>query len=271
MIHRNISISLIFTITVVCNYAYRPAHFSRALISRTPLLSNNDDYYNLLNRNENTVASAVTNSLNPYEIDQLNKGLVGTPGFISSVPVSTQAQSRKELAKIVVSAAVLYLSLNIRMKEIVGKLDYSDKSEPGANSDTPVIMSTGIQYTDSAPMLAGNDVTDASDLIPRRGDEMILQAKLFYNGLQINKGNANTLLAFQCLDEKKYQEVYSLENLNFKDVPLLGLKEAMSGLKYNTKRKASIPAYLAFGDEGLAPFIPGGAAVMYELILAKKH
>jgi FKBP-type peptidyl-prolyl cis-trans isomerase len=271
MMHRNISVAVIFTITVVCNYAYRPAHVSRGLISRTSLLNNNDDYYNLLNRNENTVASAVTNSLNPYEIDQLNKGLIGTPGFISSVPISTQAQSRKELAKIVVSAAVLYLSLNIRMKEIVGKLDYSDKSEPGANSDTPVIMSTGIQYTDSAPMLAGNDVTDASDLIPRRGDEMILQAKLFYNGLQINKGNANTLLAFQCLDEKKYQEVYSVENLNFKDVPLLGLKEAMSGLKYNTKRKAVIPAYLAFGNEGLAPFIPGGAAVMYELILAKKQ
>ena len=132
-------------------------------------------------------------------------------------------------------------------------------------------MSTGIQYTDSAPMLAGTDLTEDADLIPKRGDEMILQAKLFYNGLQVNKGNANTLLSFQCLDEKKYQEVYSLENLNFKDVPLLGLKEAMSGLKYNTKRKAIIPAYLAFGEDGLAPFIPGGAAVMYELILAKKQ
>ena len=87
MMHRNVSIALIFTITVVCHYAYRPSQISRGSACRTSLLSNNDDYYNLLNRNENTVASAVTNSLNPYEIDRLNKGLVGTQaGFISSVP-----------------------------------------------------------------------------------------------------------------------------------------------------------------------------------------
>ena len=44
----------------------------------------------------------------------------------------------------------------------------------------------------------------------------------------------------------------------------------ISGMKYNNRRKVVIPAYLAFGSDGLAPFIPSGAAVMYELTLTKK-
>lgn len=235
-------------------------------------MSANEDYYNLLNRNE-MATNSVTSSLNPYEIDELNKGLIGSPGFVSSVPISTQAQSRKELAKIVVSAAVLYLSLNIRMKEMADKFDYSKKVDAARNNMAPTIMSNGIQYTDLQPTVSKSDsniLTEESIAAPKRGDEMMLLAKLFYNGLQINKSESN-MLTFQCLDDGKYQEVYTVENSNFKDVPLNGLKEAMKGMNYNMRRKAVIPAYLAFGDEGLAPFIPGGAAVMYELTLTKKQ
>lgn len=275
MLSSVLSIALLFSFTV-SNYqvdAYLPSRWSLRSSSQQRLLGNNDDYYELLNRNE-MASATVTSSLNPYEIDELNKGLVGSPGFVSSVPISTQAQSRKELAKMVVSAAVLYLSLNIRMKEMVDKLDYSNKVDAAnSNNGAPIIMSNGIQYSDLTPVINKSDrgvLTEESTVAPKRGDEMILLAKLFYNGLQINKGNSNMLLSFLCLEDGKYQEVYSLENSNFKDVPLNGLKEAMSGMKYNNRRKAIIPAYLAFGTEGLAPFIPAGAAVMYELTLTKK-
>ena len=166
---------------------------SRKHSSKTTLFDDRSDYYELLNRNENTANIAtVTSSINPFEIEQLNKGLVGSPGFSSSVPISTQAQSRKELAKMVVSAAVLYLSLNIRMKEMVDKLDYSKKIE-NSNTGKPIIMSNGIQYTDFAFVIDKTEVNVLSEInaVPQRGDEMILLAKLFYNGLHVNKGNDN--------------------------------------------------------------------------------
>lgn len=274
MLPRIILLALISTFTI-SNYpvdAFLPSRWSSQSFTMRTRMSANEDYYNLLNRNE-MATNSVTSSLNPYEIDELNKGLIGSPGFVSSVPISTQAQSRKELAKIVVSAAVLYLSLNIRMKEMADKFDYSKKVDAARNNMAPTIMSNGIQYTDLQPTVSKSDsniLTEESIAAPKRGDEMMLLAKLFYNGLQINKSESN-MLTFQCLDDGKYQEVYTVENSNFKDVPLNGLKEAMKGMNYNMRRKAVIPAYLAFGDEGLAPFIPGGAAVMYELTLTKKQ
>jgi FKBP-type peptidyl-prolyl cis-trans isomerase len=274
MLHSLLATTLLFSFTV-SNYqvdAFLPSRLSAGSRSQIRLLSSNEDYYNLLNRNEMAVSS-VTSSLNPYEIEELNKGLVGSPGFVSSVPISTQAQSRKELAKMVVSAAVLYLSLNIRIKEMADKLDYSNKVDAAKNNGAPVIMSNGIQYTDMVPIVTKsgeNLLSEEAGLAPKRGDEMILMAKLFYNGLQINKGSNNVLLSFMCLEDGKFEEVYSIENSNFTDVPLNGLKEAMRGMNYNNRRKAIIPAYLAFGEEGLTPFIPGGAAVMYELTLTKK-
>jgi hypothetical protein len=131
-------------------------------------------------------------------------------------------------------------------------------------------MSNGIQYTDLSP-LPMNIQEESESILPGRGDEIVLLSKLFYNGLQVNKGNSNAVLSFLCLEDGKYQEVYSKENANYKNVPLNGIKEAMSGMKFNDRRKAIIPAYLAFGSEGLDPFIPPGAAVMYELTLTKKQ
>ena len=269
-------VALLFSMTVSYNQvdAFLQSRISDCATKQSRLFDERSDYFELLNRNQLSNSDvAVTSSLNPFEIEQLNKGLVGSPGFISSVPISTQAQSRKELAKLVVGAAVLYLSLNIRMKEMVDKLDYSNKVDSNINNGNPIIMPNGIQYTDLAPVIstAEPNVLSEMNVTPQRGDEMILLAKLFYNGLQVNKGNNNQLLSFLCLEEGKYEEVYSVENSNFKDVPLNGLKEAISGMKYNNRRKAIIPAYLAFGSDGLAPFIPSGAAVMYELTLTKKN
>lgn len=149
---------------------------------------------------------------------------------MSEAPVNTQTLARKEMAQIVVSAAVLYLSLNIRFTEFLDKLDYKNQDE----IDIPLIMPNGIQYTDFAPIVPGQNTNSNSNITPNRGDEMILLAKLYYNGLQINK-NKNELISFLCVSEGNYKEVYSLENSDYKDVPLSGLKEAIKGMKYNNR------------------------------------
>jgi hypothetical protein len=84
-----------------------------------------------------------------------------------------------------------------------------------------------------------------------------------YTYTQVNKGSSNSILSFLCLEDSKFVEVYSKENSNFADVPLGGLKEAMNGMRYGNMRKAVIPAYLAFGQEGLTPFIPPGILYVY--------
>jgi hypothetical protein len=90
-----------------------------------------------------------------------------------------------------------------------------------------------------------------------------------YTYIQVNKGTSNSILSFLCLEDSKFVEVYSKENSNFADVPLGGLKEAMNGMRYGNMRKAVIPAYLAFGQEGLAPFIPPG--ILYVCVCVKMH
>ena len=123
----------------------------------------------------NSSTSQITTNIDTL----INSGLEQTPGFVSSKPISTNAQSRKEIAKLVVGGAILWLTLNIKIKDIMEKLNASVNSNDKQNvRQSRVVMSNGIEYIDSVT------TNNEQQTFPiNLNDEFIVNAKLFYNGL----------------------------------------------------------------------------------------
>ena len=177
----------------------------------------------------------------------------------------------------------------------------------------PVLLENGIEYTDSYTVMGSSSTTSNNDT-PKNGEEVIILAKLFYNGLQVNKGLPNEVIPFTCVQDKDDVKSHTFLRTSFSplfvDVPLEGLTSALVGLNYGVRRKATLPgkyrsisnlvlpillshllsissltptrcitflmtlhlsANLAFGSKGFAPYIPPGAAVMYEITVSPKN
>lgn len=125
MLHSIMFTSLLVALTINCYQvgAFKSSQ-SHCLRSNCQQFVSKKDNGDIASR-----SNVVSSSMNAYEIEEFNKGLINSPGFVNTMPVSTNGQSRKELAKLVVSAAVIYLSLNIRFKEMSEKLNYEKKMQ----------------------------------------------------------------------------------------------------------------------------------------------
>jgi uncharacterized membrane protein len=125
MLHSITFTSLLVALTINCNQvgAYTSSQ-SHCLRFNCQQFASKKDNADIMSRN-----NFASSSMNAYEIEEFNKGLINSPGFVNTMPVSTNGQSRKELAKLVVSAAVVYLSLNIRFKEMSEKMNYNKKMQ----------------------------------------------------------------------------------------------------------------------------------------------
>ena len=178
-------------------------------------------------------------------LDILNDRLKNSPGYISGQPINTTEQSRIELAKFVVATAVLLLTLNVKMKDVFSQLNL-EKLSPGKRMRDgslmgPILLENGIEYTDS--YTAGS--TTSNNDVPKNGEEVIILAKLFYNGLQINKGLPNEVIPFTCVRGNDNVNSHTFLRTSFSpvfvDVPLEGLTSALLGLNYGVRRKATLP------------------------------
>ena len=217
--------------TVAC--AFQPL-FNRHLIRPATILRAHDFRANSDN--------------NDMSFNILTDRLKNSPGYVSGQPINTTEQSRIELAKFVVATAVLLLTLNVKMKDVFSQLKL-DKLSPGKMRDGsmgPVLLENGIEYTD---YYAGSSGTTSTNEAPKKGEEVVVLAKLFYNGLQINKGLPNEVIPFTCVqggsNANNGQSTHTFLRTSFSpvfvDVPMEGLTSALVGLKYGVRRKAILP------------------------------
>jgi hypothetical protein len=215
------------TLFVATTYAFQPIQpcISHHLRPATLLFNNNPR-----TKSDNFEVS----------LDILNDRFKNSPGYISSQPINTTEKSRIELAKFVVATAVLLLTLNVKMKDVFSQLKL-DTLSPGKRmrdgSVGPVLLENGIEYTDY--------YAEDNDTAPKIGEEVIVLAKLFYNGLQINKGLPNEVIPFTCVqgngDTNGHTFLRTSFSSVFVDVPLEGLTNALVGLNYGVRRKATLP------------------------------
>jgi hypothetical protein len=207
----------------------------------------------------------------------LEARLKNSPGYVASTPISAADRSRLELAKVVVSTAVFLLSVQIKIKELTSQFnkDAAADSTSSTTTGSPMLLPNGIQYTDAVPAVASAPLS-----FPADGDEVVVVAKLFYNGLQVNKNAPTEALAFVCRRGSVVPadatatwfepRMTALMTDGDGRVPLTGIAAALAGLAYGTQRKAVLPSSLAFGSTGLPPYVPPGASVLCELTMTKK-
>ena len=214
--------------------AFQPL-FNRHLIRPTTILRAND----FRAKSDN----------NDMSFNILTDRLKSSPGYVSGQPINTTEQSRIELAKFVVATAVLLLTLNVKMKDVFSQLKLDKLSPAGKIRDGsmgPVLLENGIEYTDYYAV--GSSATSNNEA-PKKGEEVVVLAKLFYNGLQINKGLPNEVIPFTCVqggsNANNGQSTHTFLRTSFSpvfvDVPMEGLTSALVGLKYGVRRKAILP------------------------------
>ena len=174
------------------------------------------------------------------------------PGETDLQPMSSAKVSKIELAKLVVSSAVLYITIQLNVEKAVAKW-----LPDGLGASSVTVLEDGIKFED---IVIGNGVELC------RGDEFEAECRLFYNGLEIENiplnGGIGELQDDSNLMVATYQQ-------NAIEKPMSGIMRGISGLKVGGRRKIVLAPEHAFGDEGVSPYIPPGANVLYDLKLLR--
>eukprot|EP01036_Dinobryon_divergens_P028649 gene28649-37630_t len=194
------------------------------------------------------------------------------PGHTRKMPLSIADNSRMELAKIVVSTAILLLTFKIRFDDLLNSYglqkDKKDEIERGMT-----VYSDGLRLED---LVMGTDE-------PSEGDKVVLNSKVFFSGLQIKAFNGGETIhnviygdrdsmtsAFGQLNfvrnDDKAISVQEKEDGTVLDVGTV-MDRILGGLKMGGRRRIFLPAELAFSSRGLAPYVPPDTPVVLELSL----
>lgn len=175
------------------------------------------------------------------------------PGETNKEPLSTSTASRIELAKAIVSAAILYMTIQLNVEKAVAKW-----IPDGLGVDNIVNAEDGVKFEDI--YLGDGDVIQP-------GNIFTADCKLFYNGLPIDMPTVydSSVVTSSDSDSDILMALYSKRDEDQKH--LIGVMKGMEGLRVGGRRKIVVPPTLAFGDTGLPPYIPPNANVLYDVKL----
>jgi hypothetical protein len=224
------------------------------------------------------------------------------PGHIKQLPYTLNDKTRLQYASIVVSTAIVFMTLKVRYdkwidkwnnnmisKDMDNNYNYYDQSmmrddnKINTNADDNNIVklrNTGIIYEDTVIIdkddnddddrttttttsISTTTTTTTTTKVLDYGRQYNLSIKVYYNGLLINN---YINISF----------IYGMKNIIFNKLSLSGLNEIgifdgmtvnnkNNNYQGNTKRILILPAKYAYGDQGLLPYVPAKAAVKVEL------
>lgn len=198
------------------------------------------------------------------------------PGHIKTTPVSLRDSSRADLAKMVVAAAVAYMTFKIKYEAFTTQFLPALSPKNGTSTDVAL---------DSAMLKLSNGITlqdvEFGDEIIQIGDSISVETTLYYNGMPVETTVNNNLaiatplvygsdeLINQLFGTFKFGNDHSRKSTGGKyalqhTFTALGY-ETLNGMRRGGKRKLLIPPELAFGDEGLLPYVPPNAYVVLDI------
>ena len=180
------------------------------------------------------------------------------PGETNKEPLSTSTSSRIEVAKMIVSAAILYMTVQLNVEKAVAKW-----LPDGLGVDNIIDAADGVKFEDI--YIGDGDVL-------RAGNTFTADCKLFYNGLPIDIPigdiSSASMETYGSSENNRGNSIlsttFSVTDTNEKH---LGIMKGMEGLRVGGRRKIVVPPALAFGNRGLPPYIPPNANVLYDLKL----
>lgn len=176
-----------------------------------------------------------------------------SPGFSGSFPISTSGAARIELGRILLSMAVFWLTLKIKINEVVDKSMGSKSVENASNVES---ISNPFAIVELEEGIKIQDRTLGST-IPNPGDIVMLETKAYHNGLELFDGEV-----FQ------FKFPYGVEGplLRAMFPPYLsGLAVAVGGMKLGGARQVALPC-----EDGFEPYVPKGGVILCETTLRLK-
>lgn len=185
------------------------------------------------------------------------------PGHIQANPISLRDSTRMQLAQVVVGLAVSYITVKMKYEEFTTKFipalapRNSTTIDGNMNNDQSFIkLSNGIILQDT---IVGNEIIEV-------GDRVSIESSLFYNGLPVD--NINGDLAKNPLlygSNEVPTKLFAMFKLGKNEGAINNGYEALKGMRMGGKRKLLVPPAQAFGDEGLPPYVPPKAFVVFDI------
>ena len=174
------------------------------------------------------------------------------PGYVSGLPSSYTNQGQRELARIIVGIAVLYMSFKVKMQEVYDQANSGDSDSVESSIITsPKAESKGIRFVD---VVKGKTA-------PKDGQRVYITAKFLHNGLRLkvseeDDGGVDGRFVEHSNDRAKLagaiREQYRLPEELSNVLP-----DCYEGMCLDGRRQASITL-----PSGLAPYVlPGGVIV----------
>ena len=180
----------------------------------------------------------------------------GGPGHVAELPSSYTNQGQRELARIIVGIAILYMSFKVKVQEVyaqanAGDSDTFDDASPIASTPDSDQTTGSIRFVD---VVKGKTT-------PKEGQQVYITAKFLHNGLRLNMNDeeedyVSGRFVQHSADRAKLagaiREQYRLpEELSSV------LADCYMGMCLDGRRQASITL-----PSGLPPFVlPGGTVV----------
>jgi FKBP-type peptidyl-prolyl cis-trans isomerase len=189
------------------------------------------------------------------------------PGHISSMPISSTVRAQKELTKLVLTIVIAWLTLDTKLRDIwmTAKAATAIKNKTGtevgmpfdSESDWDVLSMAGIKV---------DDLKQGSGPPATPGDIVGFTFTVFYNGLAIVRSTDTTeLMVIADVGSVEVDGSNELAGRVDDSLPTKGCALALGGMRQNGLRRATLPPEVAFGSDGLPPFIPANAQVIIEL------
>lgn len=184
----------------------------------------------------------------------------GGPGHISDRPSTYTNNGQRELARIIVGIAVLYMSFKVKMQNMYARANSTEGNLDGntgsAKSD---VGKEGIRFVE---VVRGN-------VKPKDGQDVFITAKFIHNGLALDIpgtlggiGGLDGHLIKHYVDEKKFMgEIRGQLSL---PTGMDNVVEAYKGMRLGGRRQASISL-----PQGFPPYVLPGSSVVAVLELKK--
>ena len=187
------------------------------------------------------------------------------PGHVDNLPMNLMNQSQRELIRVILGIAVLYLNFRVKVQEAYARVDSTgrdvDSTEGTEGSVTPdgiksiSAEDSGIRYVD---LREGNT-------IPRDEETIFVTAKFMHKGLEVASERTNREGSFvqHSVDPEVFmqrvQEAVSVPSA----IENAGALQGLMTMKLGGKRHVS----LQMGEDGFPPFVPPYGTVIAELEL----
>ena len=193
------------------------------------------------------------------------------PGFVDSLPTNLTNQSQRELIRVILGIAVLYLNFRVKVQEAYARVqppgeegrvdnDLGQAVDPSGGISEDEGITRGNAPTTRSGNIRFVDLREGTSL-PRDKETIFVSAKFLHRGLPLDVTSSEGVFVTHSVDSSQFMtrcgEALSIPSA----LESAGALQGLLNMKLGGRRHVS----LTLGDQGLQPFVPPGGTVIADL------